>query len=87
MPSQHWQRAFPLFDLAPEGGCLAADIATRAGGLLHHLFTLTRLQLQCAECFCGPIQKLTPLQELPGFLLYGVRTFLTTLCGAARSPS
>ena len=87
MPSQHWQLAFPLFDLAPEGGCLAADIATRAGGLLHHLFTLTRLRVQCAECFCGPIQKLTPLQELPGFLLYGVRTFLTALYGAARSPS
>jgi len=33
----------PLFllDLAPDGGCLAADIAARAGGLLHHLFTLT----------------------------------------------
>jgi len=87
VPSQHWQRAFPLFDLAPEGGYLAADIATRAGGLLHHLFTLTRLRSQCAECFCGPIQKLTPLQELPGFLLYSVRTFLTAPYGAARSPS
>ena len=30
----------PLLGLAPEGGCLAALIAERAGGLLHHLFTL-----------------------------------------------
>ncbi len=31
----------PLLDLAPYGGCMAASIAARAGGLLHHLFTLT----------------------------------------------
>jgi len=31
----------PLLDLAPGGGCLAADVATRAGGLLHRLFTIT----------------------------------------------
>ena len=30
-----------------------------------------------ADCFCGPIQKLTPLQVLPGSLPCGVRTFLT----------
>ena len=30
-----------------------------------------------ADFFCGPVQKLTPLQVLPGFLLCGVRTFLT----------
>jgi len=30
-----------LLDLAPGGGYLAADIAAHAGGLLHHLFTLT----------------------------------------------
>ena len=30
-----------LFGLAPGGGYLAAPIAGRAGGLLHHLFTLT----------------------------------------------
>ena len=32
-----------LLDLAPGGGYLAADITARAGGLLHHLFTLTPL--------------------------------------------
>jgi hypothetical protein len=30
-----------LLDLAPGGGYQAAHIAARAGGLLHHLFTLT----------------------------------------------
>ena len=30
-----------LLGLAPGGGCLAAHIAARAGGLLHHHFTLT----------------------------------------------
>ena len=30
-----------LLDLAPGGGCLAARVTTRAGGLLHHLFTIT----------------------------------------------
>jgi hypothetical protein len=34
-------RELPLLDLAPCGGYLAADIAARAGGLLHHHFTLT----------------------------------------------
>ncbi|MCW2837124.1 MAG: hypothetical protein JWQ15_1238 [Marmoricola sp.] len=30
-----------LFDLAPGGVCLAATVPRRAGGLLHHRFTLT----------------------------------------------
>ncbi len=30
-----------LLGLAPGGGCLAARVATDAGGLLHHLFTIT----------------------------------------------
>jgi hypothetical protein len=30
-----------LLDLAPDGGYQAARIAVDAGGLLHHLFTLT----------------------------------------------
>ena len=32
---------FSLLSLAPSGGCLAVDVTTHAGGLLHHLFTLT----------------------------------------------
>ena len=31
----------PLLDLAPGGGYLAASVTAHAGGLLHHLFTLT----------------------------------------------
>ena len=32
----------PLLGLAPGGGCLAAPVTRRAGGLLPHLFTLAR---------------------------------------------
>jgi hypothetical protein len=35
-----------LLDLAPGGGYLAADVTACAGGLLHHLFTLT---LSCSS--------------------------------------
>jgi hypothetical protein len=35
------KRVLPLLGLAPGGGCLAARVTTRAGGLLHHLFTIT----------------------------------------------
>ncbi len=37
----HLREGLLLLDLAPCGGYLAADIAACAGGLLHHLFTLT----------------------------------------------
>ena len=36
-------RILPLFGLAPDGGCLAARVTTGAGGLLHHLFTITKM--------------------------------------------
>jgi hypothetical protein len=43
LPETQKERAAPssLFDLAPDGGCLAAHIAADAGGLLHRLFTMT----------------------------------------------
>ena len=77
----------PLLDLAPGGGYLAADIAAHAGGLLHHLFTLTLSDpspksigfggsWEGAVCFCGPIRQVAPSRVLPGTLLCGVRTFL-----------
>jgi len=39
-----------LFDLAPEGVCHAAALSRLPGGLLHHLFTLTRRERR-AVCF------------------------------------
>ena len=68
-----WRRAVshrprtisPLLGLAPGGGYLAICITANAGGLLHHLFTLTALtpsplpegegrRGEGATCFCGP---------------------------------
>ena len=57
--------ASSLLGLAPGGGYLAIRITTDAGGLLHHLFTLTTLTSrpspngrgdrgEGATCFCGP---------------------------------
>lgn len=40
-PGQPCDRPSLLLGLAPDGGCLAAAVARCAGGLLHHLFTLT----------------------------------------------
>jgi hypothetical protein len=41
------QTISPLLGLAPGGGYLAICIAANAGGLLHHLFTITpRLPLR-----------------------------------------
>ncbi len=59
-----------LLGLAPDGGCLAGGIAAAAGGLLHHLFTLTEVEAPRglakaswlastpAVLFCGPIREL-----------------------------
>jgi hypothetical protein len=78
----------PLLDLAPCGGCLAAGITAHAGGLLHHLFTLTTAlsfprickirgkTIGVAVYLCGPIRQVTPSRVLPGTLPCGVRTFL-----------
>jgi len=43
----------PLFDLAPDGGCLAAHIAANAGGLLRRLFIITGKQKRLA----GPVAE------------------------------
>jgi hypothetical protein len=51
-----------LLDLAPHGGCLAGDIAVPAGGLLHHLFTLTH-PIGERYAFCGPVPN---VYTLPG---------------------
>jgi hypothetical protein len=94
--------ALLLLSLAPGGGCLAAAIADSAGGLLHHLFTLTLTPDPFPEgkefevravIFCGPIRQvdpvlgLTPSRVLPGAMPYGVRTFLDPAWAEPRSPS
>ena len=63
-----------LLDLAPNGGCLAARIAAGAGGLLHHLFTLTPLRERYVSV--ARSSRLPHSGKFPGILLYGVRTFL-----------
>ena len=80
-------RTSSLLGLAPAGGCLAAGIAAGAGGLLHHLFTMTRLRglpvsvaLPAGCPGSGKERKPgSPPRELPGALPYGVRTFLSGL--------
>ena len=67
-----------LLDLAPGEGCLAVRITTHAGGLLHHLFTITAPALSGGGgcLFLWPIQQITPLRAFPGAAPCGVRTFL-----------
>jgi hypothetical protein len=76
-----------LLGLAPDGGYLAVDITANAGGLLHHLFTLTRSnELQCKETlpytpsikrsFSVALSADHPARALPGTVLCGARTFL-----------
>lgn len=70
-----------LLGLAPDGGCLAADIAACAGGLLHHHFTLSGGRKRpLAVCFCGPVRQVSSPRVLPGIKLCGVRTFLSRGC-------
>jgi len=52
----------PLLGLASDGGCLAADIAACAGGLLHRLFTLTPMR---GGCFLWPFPRVAPPGDYP----------------------
>jgi hypothetical protein len=61
--SRHPQVASSLLGLAPNGGYLAIRITTDAGGLLHHLFTMT--PHGGAVCFCGPCPAGWLLAEVP----------------------
>jgi len=58
------RRASLLLDLAPDGGCLAAGIATSAGGLLHHLFTLTSDSVRGGP-FLWPYPRVSPPGHYP----------------------
>jgi len=53
-----------LLGLAPGGGYLAARITARAGGLLHHLFTITPRN-RGAVFFCGPFPAGSRLSAVP----------------------
>ncbi len=70
----------PPFDLAPERGCPA--IASLQIPVVSYT-TISPLPLR-AVCFCGPIRQVTPSRDFPGFVLYGVRTFLD-MTGMPRS--
>ena len=84
--------ASSLLGLAPGGGYLAIRITTDAGGLLHHLFTITPRN-RGAVCFCGPhpagylLTEDSPPRVLSDAVLYGVRTFLDPDNAGPRSPN
>ena len=80
----------PLLGLAPGGGYLATRITARAGGLLHHLFTITALrqlfvsvalfrQVHASRQFPRPGCYPTPCS-------IGVRTFLDPVNAGPRLP-
>jgi len=73
-----------LLGLAPGGGCLAAGIAAGAGGLLHHLFTLTAFTEESGGPFLWPDPRDLPARVLPGTVLSGARTFLRHAPAIAR---
>ncbi len=67
----HLPKGLPLLDLAPCGGCLAAGITASAGGLLHHLFTLTiHLWVGCGLSLwpypSGCLHKIRAGDPIPG---------------------
>ncbi len=90
------QTISPLLSLAPGGGYLAIRITANAGGLLHHLFTITtspRAPLlegggagRAAVFFCGPIRRVSPPRMLSDAVLCGVRTFLDPDNAGPRLP-
>ena len=72
--SRRPQTTSSLLGLAPGGGYLATHITARAGGPLHHLFTLTtptspppiRGRLGGgAVCFCGPFRQVHASRRFP----------------------
>jgi len=88
--SNEASRLLSLLGLAPGGGYLAARIAADAGGLLHHLFTITSAHGKgCLFLwpYSGrlPSRRASPSRGFPGAVPYGVRTFLNSAprCRAA----
>ena len=90
------QTISPLLGLAPDGGYLAICITANAGGLLHHLFTITNLTLpspkrrgKMSGClFLWPFSgELFPPRMLSDVVLFGVRTFLDPVNAEPRLPN
>ena len=71
-----------LSDLAPGGVYLATPVTWRAGGLLHHRFTLTTGE-PVAVCFLWHCPAGHPGWPLATTLPFGVRTFLAPIARAA----
>ncbi len=89
-----------LLGLAPGGGYLATRITARAGGLLHHLFTITLTpkggglfvsvalirQVTLFSVFPSTRDEISPPRVLSDAVLHGVRTFLDPDNAGPRLP-
>ena len=73
-----------MLGLAPGGGYLAVRVTTNAGGLLHHLFTITAADSRGCLLLCGPLPSGRPDLGLPSTTPYGARTFLVPSPGRDR---
>ena len=82
--SRRPQTTSSLLGLAPGGGYLATHITARAGGLLHHLFTLTA-SYEAAVCFCGPFRQVDASRRFPRPGCYPTPYSLE--CGLSSTPT
>ena len=82
--SRRPQTTSSLLGLAPGGGYLATHITARAGGLLHHLFTLTT-PYGAAVCFCGPFRQVHASRRIPHPGCYP--TPCSIECGLSSTPA
>jgi len=88
------QTTSSLLGLAPGGGYLATHITARAGGPLHHLFTLTTPTSPPpdrersgggAVCFCGPFRQVHASRRFPRPGCYP--TPCSVECGLSSTPT
>ncbi len=77
-----------LLGLCSRWGCLAVPVTRHAGGLLHHLFTLTATGVARGSRYVSvALSAGRPARGLPGIAPYGVRTFLgLAACAAGPRP-
>jgi len=76
-----------LLCLAPGGGCLAICITANAGGLLHHLFTITAPKRGRLFVSVALFRQVALPRMLSDAVLYGVRTFLDPDNAEPRLPN